>query len=382
MSNNNILFIDHADGMGGAENILLLLMNHLNKQVWNPNLAVSNGRFLQLAQQNHIPAHTVVFPKLRRSPMAITNWGHGGRAIAKIAKTINARILHANTIRASLYTAVAAKHTRIPFIWHMHDFWLSENEPQQKWLDSRGKWMLSQMATVIIANSQATATHLPPSEKLVVVHNGIDLAEFDLAIDGRNFRQQHNIPHNQPVVGMMGRLRPWKGQTTFLNIAAQISQTHPQTRFLVVGGNPFTTQDAYAAELRQIAQDLQLTDKITFTGQITDVQSALTAMDIFVHPGAPEPFGLVNIEAMAMQRPVVAFAHGALPEIVVDGETGLLIPPNNINTMAAQITTLLDDKEIRMRMGENGRKRIETHFTIQQTVTKITEIYEQILNDE
>lgn len=377
-----ILFLDHAQAIGGAENSLLLLINNLDVNQWQPHLATTNGRFAQAAQSFHIPTHLLEFPQLRRSTSFAFDWWKTAQQVAALAQSLDIKIVHANTIRASLYTSLAVKLSQRPFIWHMRDFWLSENEPQRKWLDRWGKWLLSRMAAVIIANSQATASHLPASAKVIVVHNGIDLTEFDQMVDGHNFRQQYNIPTDTPLIGMVGRLRPWKGQSTFLHIAAQFSHTHPQTHFLIVGGNPFTDDDSYAQELQQLACELNLTDKVTFTGQITDIQSALAAMDIFVHPGEPEPFGLVNIEAMAMQKPVIAFAHGALPEIVVDGETGFLVPPYDLAAMATQITTLLKDENLRIRLGQNGRKRIETHFTIQQTAVKITKIYEQILNNE
>ncbi len=103
-------------------------------------------------------------------------------------------------------------------------------------------------------------------------------------------------------------------------------------------------------------------------------------MDIFVHPGQPEPFGLVNIEAMAMARPVVAFAHGALPEIVVHGQTGLLVPPGDVIALANAVRTLLADPEQRRAMGCAGRERVETHFTIQRVAHEVEAALQKVLD--
>lgn len=375
-----ILFTDQAAGLGGAEHSLLLLLTHL--QGIQPHLACAKGALEEQAANFNIAHTQFAFPRLRQSWHMPLDWQREARALARLALQINAQALHANTVRAAVYTSWAARLAKRPFIWHMRDFWLSENRPSRQWVDAVGKKLLVTAATKVIANSQATANHLPLSEKIHVVHNGIDLQQFDATLDKRPFCEQYHIPAEAPVVGMVGRLRPWKGQTTFLHMAAHLKQVQPDCHFVIVGGNTFDVQDDYPQQLKQLTTQLQLNESVTFTGPLIDVQPALAAMDIFIHPGEPEPFGLVNIEAMAMQKPVIAFAHGALPEIVVDGETGFLIPPYDLAAMATQITTLLKDENLKIRLGQNGRKRIETHFTIQQTVAKITKIYEQILNNE
>jgi glycosyltransferase involved in cell wall biosynthesis len=242
-----------------------------------------------------------------------------------------------------------------------------------------GKHLLISAATCVIANSAATAAHLSPSLKIRVVPNGIDLSQFDPALNKRPFRAQYHIPPDALVVGMVGRLRPWKGQVHFLQMAAQIVRKQPDVRFLIVGGDIFNADASYPKQLEHLAEELQLTNHVIFTRQVDNVPEALAAMDIFVHPGDPEPFGLVNIEAMAMEKPVIAFAHGALPEIIVNGETGLLIAPYDTDALATAVLSLLDTLPTQQQMGRNGRFRVETHFTIQNTVQQITTLYREIL---
>ena len=108
----------------------------------------------------------------------------------------------------------------------------------------------------------------------------------------------------------------------------------------------------------------------------------MTALDIFVHAGDPEPFGLVNVEAMAMGLPVVAFAHGALPEIVEEGVTGRLLPPGDEDAMARAITELLDDPVVRSRMGSAGQARALRHFSIERTVAEIDAVLQGFLDKQ
>ena len=357
---------------------MLLILQHLDRAQWQPHLACTHGRLAQAAQTLDIPTHIIPLPRLRRSRQFSRDWHIGSSAISKLARRIDAKILHANTVRAAIYAAPAAKTARRPFLWHMHDFWLSENRPRRVWVDRWGKRLLCLAAAQVIANSQATAGHLPCAGKVTVLPNAIDVSRFDPKTDGRPLRQQYDIPPDAPVVGMVGRLRPWKGQHRFIQIAVQVSQQRPESWFLIVGGSPFGVADGYAEEVQALAEKSGLGSQLIFTGHLDDVRPALAAMNVFVHPGDPEPFGLVNIEAMAMEKPVVAFAHGALPEIVVDGETGMLAQPDDIDELATAVLALLSNPEKAREMGRRGRSRVKTQFAIQPYIQQLSTLYQEI----
>ena len=196
---------------------------------------------------------------------------------------------------------------------------------------------------------------------------------------GATVRRRYNIADSAPVVGMLGRLRPWKGQERFLRTANKVSQAIPQARFLVIGGTPLGDAGTYPEELKALVDDLVLTDRAILTGQIDDVPAALAALDLFVHPGDPEPFGLVNIEAMAMELPVVAFNHGALPEIVADGKSGVLVTPGDLEALSETITGLLQDPDRMKSMGHAGRKIVEDRFTIEDTAHGVETVLDEVL---
>lgn len=366
-----ILFVDHASALGGAERSLLLLLKHLDRQQWQPNLVGVPGPLLEEASRLGVTTYALPLPRLRKSAQFPLDLLQGTRALAHSAKRIRAALIIANTVRAAIYAAPAAMWARRPFIWYMRDFWLSESRPRYAALDRLGKHLLTAAATTVIANSGAVARHLPASHKVCVVPNGIEVSAFSDATPSQGFRKKYHIPPAAPLVSMIGRMRPWKGQLTFLEVANAVHQQAPQCRFLIVGGDPFAVEDGYPASVKARTRELGLQDLVAFTGHLADVRSALAAMDLFVHPGDPEPFGLVNIEAMAAGVPVVAFAHGALPEIVDDGVTGRLIPPGDQRAMVRAILDLLSDVSVREEMGRAARERAAERFSIERVIVDI-----------
>jgi len=376
---HNILFLDHALALGGAEHSLLLIIKYLNRDRWQPHLVCAGGPQAEEALRLGIPVHIQPMPRLRRSPRCLLDWLRGAKAIAQLARQSDAALIYANTVRAAFYGALAAGWARLPFIWHMRDFWLGESRPRHLRLDTWGKALLCARAYRVIANSRAVATQLPCRHKVVVNHNGVELERFDPAMDGQPFRKEYHIPAQAPLVGMVGRLRPWKGQERFLRMAALVGKEIPETWFAIVGGAIFDTGDEYTQQLRALATNLGIAKWVVFTGHLTDVRPALAAMDVFVHPGDPEPFGLVNIEAMAMGKPVVAFAHGALPEIVIDQETGRLASPGDETALAEAVIALLRDPTLRKTMGQAGRARVEAYFTARRMVEAVEKVLEEAL---
>ncbi len=376
-----VVFVDHALALGGAERSLLLVLKHLDRAHLAPRLACTGGPLAEQATALGIPVHIVPLGRLRRSPLGPVQWLSGARALARQARETRAALLVANTVRAAVYTSLAARLAGIPFVWHMRDFYLSESRPRHLWADRLGKGLLCRSAVRVLANSRVVAEGLPCPGKVTVIHNGIEVGRYDPGLDGRPFRTRYGIPPEAPVVGVVGRLRPWKGQERFLRAMASVAEHYPSARFAVVGGAIFEVNgDDYPARLRRLADELGLGERAVFTGQLDDVRPALAALDVFVHPGDPEPFGLVNIEAMAMGRPVVAFAHGALPEIVLDGETGLLVAPGDEAALAAAVVGLLGSPARRREMGQAGRTCAEQCFTAERMAAEVALALSQALS--
>ena len=376
----NLLFVDHATVLGGAERSLLLLLHHLDRTRWEPHLACPEGALTEGASGLGVEVHPFDFPRLRRSASAPADWIGGARVLAGIARRCNAAALVGNTVRSSFYGALAARLARVPFVWHMRDFWLGESKPRSPWADALGKRFLCIFSSLVVANSYATASHIPCRARVEVVHNGIEIADFDPTMDGSQFRRRYGIPEDAPLVGVVGRLRPWKGQDRFLRVFARVLEAVPGAWGVVVGGALFGVEDGYEERLHRLADELGVADRVIFTGHLPDTRPALAAMDVFVHPGDPEPFGLVNLEAMAMAKPVVAFAHGALPEIVVNGETGLLVSPENEDALSEAVIAVLQNPPRQKTMGRAGRRRVEQQFAIVNTVQGVEAALDTVLD--
>ena len=136
--------------------------------------------------------------------------------------------------------------------------------------------------------------------------------------------------------------------------------------------------DGYGRELRTLTEQAGLTRCVHYVGHRSDVLALLKQMNVFVHPGHPEPFGLVNIEAMACGLPIVSFAHGALPEIVT-AETGILVEPMDTVALGHAVSYLLSNRDVAEAMGQAGKIRAETQFNISRTVAEIEALYERYI---
>lgn len=365
-----ILFVDSAEGLGGAERSLLLLMGYLDRGRFAPILACNESPLAEEARAAGLDVNIVPMPRLRYLPAAPTALLHGVRALVDVIQKRDVGLVHSNVMRASFYAAAAARWTGRPFVWHVRD------------IHTEGWYvrLMCALADRAIAISRAAAKPIPCRDKVTVVYNGLVLDEFDPTLDCNTMRKELNLPLDVPVVGTVGRVRPWKRQDLFLRVAALVSQAWPETRFAIVGDTVFPAGHDYLSELRGLALDLGLADRAVFPGFRSDVAGVLAALEIVVHTAEAEPFGRVLIEAMAMGRPIVAFAEGGVPEIVADGETGILVPPGDVEAMAEAVKSLLSDPDRRREMGAAGRRRVEACFDARQTARAVEAVYEEVLS--
>lgn len=373
---NPVLFVDHAPALGGAEHALLMLLPRLDRRQWEPHLACTGGTLARRASELGVPTRATPLPRLQGSVRAPMDLWRGTRSLARLAKEIRAALIVANSVRTAFYVAAAARLTRIPFVWHRHDFWLGESPPRHPWIEATVKRALCGAAASLICNSAATAQRHPCFDKITVVHNGIEIERFDPAISGFPFRKSLGIPRDAPVVGMLGRIHVIKGQDRFLRVLPRILQGAPDVWCIIASGEPFGG-DGYASGLRHLAKELKVASRTAFTGHLDDPVPALAAMDVFVQPGSPEGFGLVNVEAMALGKPVAGFSHGALSEIVDHGHTGVLVESANEEALADAIVELLQDPVRRASLGSAGRERAEKLFHIERAATQISAVFRE-----
>jgi glycosyltransferase involved in cell wall biosynthesis len=212
---------------------------------------------------------------------------------------------------------------------------------------------------------------MPPVE---TVHHGAEPAVLERPPSGDGVRAELGIPEDAPLVGTVANLKAHKGLDQLLEAAVEVRRRVPSARFVVVGQGPMETP------LRAQAAATGLDGVVTFAGFRTDALRIAAAMDVFVLSSHHEGLSIALVEAMALGRPVVVTRVGGLPEVVDDGQEGLLVPPGDPAALAAGIAALLGDGDLRRRMGEAARRRARG-LDVRHAVRRTEELYAELVAD-
>lgn len=368
MKGRPILFVEHhGQIVGGGQFSLLVLMQGLEH--YEPHCVTGGeGSMTEAVQAAGIEGAVVPMPALKLGNLVASL--RCVRALCRIAKGRQAAILHANGSRSMFYAGLVGKIVGLPVVWHVR---IAESDG---WWDR----FLASLATRIIAISLSVERRfagLRAAPRVRLVHNGVDTEVFAHG-DGAQWRERLGWGA-RPLVGMVAQLIPWKRQDVFLRAMALLPARFSEVRFAVVGAEPDPAGE-YAARLRVLAVELGLGDRVEFMGFCNDAPGIFAALDIVVLTSENEPFGRVLIEAMAAGRPVVATAGGGVPEIVVDGETGLLVAVGDAEATAAAVGELLADPKKARAMGAVGRERVRAKFSIEAHVRKLEALYADVLD--
>ena len=222
-------------------------------------------------------------------------------------------------------------------------------------------------------------THPVPPEKVIFIPNGVDLDIFNMKkAERESIRASLGIPSNARVVGIVGRLHWWKGYREFIEMAERLIRMRSDVWFLAVGGATLG-EEKEAKDVEDYARSLHLDGKVIFTGFQKNVQRYFSIMDLFVYPAYAEAFGLVLIEAMAMGLPVISSNCDGVPEIVIDGETGKLIPPRNSEALTSAVMNMLINPDKMKAIGQAGRKRAVNVFDWHRVVSETILLYHHLI---
>ena len=370
-----ILHISKMKGVSGSENHLLTLLAHLDKSRFEVELCI-------LAEPQHIPllqnyaaqleaagVH-VVFQPMRRHL--------DERLIGKLRgymKRCQIQVVHTHLIHADVYGTIAAKLAGAPvIISSQHNDDQFRHSLPMIWLNR----LLARWQTKIIVISDWVGKFLQevegiPAEKIMRIHYGLDPKPIEALADPSDIRQQFQIPDGAPVIGTIGRLTAQKGQTYLLDAVRLLKSDFPNLRVVVIGDGELRH------DLEAQAKTLDITDNVIFTGlrSYHEAMRLLSGMDVFVFPSLWEGFGLVLLEAMALKKPIVASNVSAIPEIVIDGKTGLIVPPRQAEAIAEALRALLRNFEEAKKMGVAGFQRLQAVFAVENMVTATANLYMQ-----
>jgi glycosyltransferase involved in cell wall biosynthesis len=210
-----------------------------------------------------------------------------------------------------------------------------------------------------------------PAARTVTVHEGIDLERVAMAPPA-NLHEQLFLPHQAPIVGNVAALVPHKGQRHLIEAAALVVRKVPDARFVIAG------EGELRPTLERQIREHRLEKHVLLAGFRPDVLSLHKAFDIFVMSSITEGLGTSLLDAMAAGKPIVATATGGIPEVVVDGDTGILVPARNDAALADAIVRLLKDPALRERMGKAGRARAGQRFSAERMLKETLRVYQRV----
>ena len=369
-----VLIINNSARISGAETSLLTFLHHCHPEKYAVTLLVPPGA--ELARM--APHCTIKTWNLRR----IQKSGNVLRLLAQLAgvawstvrlsffvRREKVDVIYANSNQSQLYACLLNVLVRRKSIWHVRD------NPGHAGLARLFAWGSS----CIICISRHVYDQVPASRTVKhLVYNAVDADAWRPAAAGPALPGALGVDPDPLLVGLVGQLIPWKRSHDLVEVAAQVVRAHPRVHFVVIGEDLFGKNGPYTAHLKKAIRDRQMERHFTLTGFRENVIDYVRRLDVLVHLAHDEPFGRVLIEAMALEKPVVAIRGGGAPEIINDGRTGFLVDRGDLPGFAARLVTLLKDQRLRTRFGKNGRRDVLERFSVREHVKKIEEIIDTL----
>ena len=371
------LFVSHTGEKGGAELFLADLVK-AGPHSWRACFLSGGATAQDLVEAGRPPVMLSAGEKMLsiRRNSSFGTLARGAADVMAVAWQLSREAKHfdvicANSQKALFVCALAAKLSRRPLVWILHDI---VTDPAFSATNRRASLAFARIfARLVAVNSGETGRAFieagGEADKVRIVYNGFDPAKAKLhdASTAARLRAELGLGP-QPLVGLFGRLSEWKGQHVFLDALAAMEGVQA----VIVGGALFG-QEAYEARIREQASRLGLDGRVRFLGFRSDVPELMASMDVVAHTSiVAEPFGRVVVEAMMCGRPVVATRGGGVTEIIRDGETGLLVPPGDAAALAAALGTILSDPALAQRLGQSGREDVSGRFSLEETCRSVS----------
>jgi glycosyltransferase involved in cell wall biosynthesis len=368
-----VLHVQRAKGIGGSERHLLSLLPALAERGVEPAMCVlecENGyRFVDA---------------LRRSGIDVTARAAGGDFnlalvpfLVREIRRLRPDVVHTHLIHADLVGQLAAKIAGIKGVSSVHGtpaFY--RREPYRSVGRLTGVLAARRIAISRHVGEFLGDLHLAPPERIRIVHYGIDSRELTRdPLERLNARHALGAMDGEVVVGIAARLIPGKGHALLIEAHARATEAGVPVTLFIAGDGPLRK------ELEAFANRICPPGTVRFLGFQDDISPFLAACDMLVFPTLPElgeGFGLAALEAMAAGRPVVASAVASLPEVVADGETGLLVPPGSISELQHAVVRLARDAALRRQLGARGVERARTDFSLEAMASRHIAVYEEL----
>lgn len=365
-----ILYVNQWQGLGGAEISLLRVLERLPREQVQAVVACPPGALAEEASALGVEVVPVEIPPLRRAG------GLNDDALQNLREAIaQSDLVHAYSVRAGWFAGRFCRQLKVPMVWSIHD--LFPFPWQKMWLRAVAK----RYAQAVVAYSQALQKQMGRNLQHMVHHipHGVDTTLFrPLEPSSRaEVRRQLGTSASAPVVVHVGRVMPFKGQHLFLRMAQALHQEHPEAVFWLAGDDSMGDH-RYAMKVKAMSERLR--SQVRWLGFQRDIASIIAAADVLVHCSTrPEPFGLVILEAMASGTVVVSANRGAPAEILENGLTGILTPPNNPRALAEAVHLLIASEKRRRTIAASARRVVCERYTLDRHVQRLLSLYQSLL---
>lgn len=386
----NILFLHQSAELYGSDKTILLFISNLDKTTYHPIVILPfEGPLKTELENNNITVIIAPILKLYRkmfTPKGLLNfykeYREGMATLKKLHDKYNFELVYSHTL-AVLIGILFAKKYQIKHLWHVQEILAKPvviNRTFKKILNSIHNHK-------VIYDSKETMRFWIEGNKRLAqksdfIWNALDVSQMTVISpeEIESVRSKHlKVGKDTIVIALVGRINSWKGQPLLLEAFNILQSKYGQIKLVYIGAPP-PNQDFFENELRDKISNYQLDDKVAIIPFQLDIHPFWAAIDIAVVPSTePEPFGMVAIEAMFHQKPVVAADHGGLTEIVLPNETGFLFRNNDPVSLASNIEALIKDEQKRIRFGVNGKKRVHEVFSLDKHVEKFEKVFEELI---
>jgi glycosyltransferase involved in cell wall biosynthesis len=386
---STLLFVHASADLYGSDITLLQLVSGLDRERFEVLVVVPYGGPL-VSRLRQAGAEVLVrsdLPIIRRQYMSAGGILHLALSVRSLWWLVNlirerkVALVHNNTLGV-LPAGLAARLVGCTRVWHVHEI-----ITRPRIVASLLATLSSAASNVVIANSRATADHyrrtrLAASAPIEVILNGVDESRLNGPAH-KPLRSVIGAGPNDTVFTLVGRINRWKGHSVFLDAAERFAAESEGVRFLIVGDSFAGQETLTKAVDRRIESSRALRGRTVRLSHVAQVGPVYEASDVVVVPSIePEPFGLVAAEAMAAGLPVIASRIGALPEVVDEGRSGLLVDPGDAASLVAAMRELHASPLRRAKMGRKARERFERRFRVDRYIEDFTRIYEDLLSKD
>lgn len=357
-----VLHTESSLGWGGQEKRTMRELLGLSRELFRPLLACQPGS--RIGENAEAQGLRTEYIKMRANfdPVAVARF-------MRLYQQYSVDIVHTHSSADSWMASTAAKISgRRPVVVRTRHLSVS----------FKNRLIYSFMADRVVTVGGSTRRYMIqekriPEGKVLTIPTGVDLVEFDPRRTPGDLRKELGIAPETPVYGTVAVFRRLKGHQYLLGAVPEIVRSVPGAKLLLVGEGPQENN------LRKLIREKNIGESVIMPGFRDDVARVLNTMDVFVFPSLQEALGTAILEAMAMKKPVVAGRVGGIPEIVQDGLSGFLIDPEAPEAIAEKVIELLMDPRARQRMGEEGRRFVETHYNNQLMVQRLERLYQGLM---